>query len=795
MQQLPNALASLSAYKQFTLYKKVQSKTRPGKVDKFPCNICGDVVDAHDSKHWVTVDEAIAAATIFGEPYGVGFVFTPSDPFFFLDIDGAWDGKQWSELAQKLINSMQGCAVEVSQSNTGLHIFGTYQGDEPDHACKNIPLGIELYTSGRFCALTGINATGDASHNGTEQLNTLITDYFPFDSTVDQTKLNWTTTHVRGESQPITDDIKLIERACATVSPGNVFGGEPSKASFNDLWTRNVPVLSQVFPSETGQEFDTSSADAAMAQHLIWWCGGNCERVDRLMRMSALKRDKWDNHKSYMSMTITSAASRCADYYNPARDTVVREVNTIEVDETMREGVQIMTADQQLEYFKGCTYITEYDKIFTPNGSMLNQSRFNAYFGGYNFNVDFAGEKTTKKAWEAFTESQTINFPKVDTACFRPQLESGTLLREYSKSMVNTYVDINAPCEQGDVTPFLDHVTKLLPDARDREILLSYMAACIQHKGHKIQWAPVIQGAEGNGKTIFTMILMHALGRPYTHLPQAEDIDNKFNSWLVGKLFIGVEEIYVPGHRANVLETLKPMITNADIGVQFKGADQVTKDICCNFLFTTNHKDAIPLTVDNRRYAIFYTAQQDHAGILRDGMSGDYFPNLYGWLNAGGYAYVTHYLQSYQIADEFNPTTQCQRAPETSSTMEAVVLSLGTVEQEILEAIEEGRRGFCGGWISSFAVDKLLVEMRKDKAVPRNKRRLMLQKLGYDYHPGLNEGRVNNAIACDNGKPRLFIKVGHILSNIEGPAEIARAYAKAQGEIFSVDNNVNKSYS
>jgi hypothetical protein len=65
-------------------------------------------------------------------------------------------------------------------------------------------------------------------------------------------------------------------------------------------------------------------------------------------------------------------------------------------------------------------------------------------------------------------------------------------------------VPINTPRKAGDAGPFLRHLAKLLPDERDRSILLAYMAASIQHKGVKFQWAPLIQGAEGNGKTLLT---------------------------------------------------------------------------------------------------------------------------------------------------------------------------------------------------------------------------------------------------------------------------------------------------
>jgi hypothetical protein len=307
------------------------------------------------------------------------------------------------------------------------------------------------------------------------------------------------------------------------------------------------------------------------------------------------------------------------------------------------------------------------------------------------------------------------------------------------------------------------------------------MAACIQHKGVKFQWAPLIQGIEGNGKTLFTRCIAFAIGDAYTHMPRADEISEKFNEWLFNTLFIGVEDIYVPDHKREIMEVIKPMITSDRLACRAMQTAQVMKDVRCNFIFNTNPRDGLRKTMTDRRFCIFYTAQQKPGDIEKDGMHGDYFPNLYGWLKQDGYAIVADYLETFQIPRELNPADLCIRAPETSTTHEAIAASLGGIEQEILEAIDEGRPGFCGGWVSSMAFERMLESRNSAKAIPINKRREILQSLGYDWHPGLKNGRVNNVIMLDGGKPRLFIKAGHIHSNLQSAVEIAKQYQEAQG--------------
>jgi hypothetical protein len=256
-----------------------------------------------------------------------------------------------------------------------------------------------------------------------------------------------------------------------------------------------------------------------------------------------------------------------------------------------------------------------------------------------------------------------------------------------------------------------------------------------------------------------------------------------FNGWVQGNLFVGVEEIYV-AERRDFLEAFKAYVTNDRLPVEKKGVDAFTGDNRVNGLLLTNHRDGVPISVDGRRYAIFYTAQQSAEDVVRDGMGGRYFPDLYDWLNGRkayaalgpgyGFAVVNDFLRSYAIAEEFNPADLCTRAPETSSTQAALVASRGRAEQEIVEAVEQGRPGFAGGWISSKAVDDLLDRIRAH--VPRSKRRDLLASIGYELHPGLQDGRVNVTVQPDNGKPRLYIRCGHILGNITGAADIAKRY-------------------
>lgn len=798
MLELPAPLAPLAAYPNFITYRLVPS-AKPGKTDKLPCDWRTGRVPPKDSGGHINpeyrTDFATAAASLATNGcHGVGFVFTADDPFWFLDIDGALqpDG-QWAPLAHQLCQQFAGAAVEVSQSGTGLHIIGS--GAVPPHGCKNIPLHLEFYTSDRFIALTGAQATGNAATDCTATLSQLVPFYFPLGAANTSGPDDWTSEPVPEWDGP-RDDEELIRRALTSGdrTAAAAFGGTDG-VTFRDLWEGNTDALARRWPESTHGAYDASSADAALAAHLAFWTGKNCERIRDLMYRSALLRDKWEMRGDYyLPRTIVRACGVSSDVAKgmgaplpaPPTAAIVEAAGMV----LRQNAAQFMGVDGQMAHFNKCVYVRSDNKIFCPDGDLLDQSRFDATYGGHQFIMDGLGEKNTTSAWEAFTRNRMYASPQCHSLCFRPEHESGAVIDEEGRKLLNTFVPIETPRQAGDSSPFTTFLAKLLPDPRDRDIFLSYAASLVQNPGYKFQWWPVLQGAEGNGKTLLLRCLSYAVGSRYTHLVDVHKMAKQginFNGWIQGNLFVGVEEIYVADRR-DFLEAFKSYVTNDRLPVEKKGVDQFTGDNRCNGILLTNHKDGVPITTDGRRYAIFYTAQQTAEDIEAHGMGGGYFPDLYDWL-AGrrayahlganyGYSVVNDYLSRYEPLAQYDPAGLCTRAPKTSSTDAALVASRGKAEQEIWEAIEQGRPGFNGGWVSSKAIDELLERIRAP--VPRGKRRALMQSLGYDYHPHLDDGRTNVVVQPDGSKPRLYIRRGHIVGNIVEPSEISKRYQADQ---------------
>ena len=286
MNQLPEALAAMAAYRQFIVCQFVPDTERPGKTHKYPISIhTGARHDAHDASIWLDAAAACATASAWGAGYGVGFVFTEADPFWFIDVDNCLDSVtgQWTPIVHELCATLPGAAVEISQSGRGLHLFG-YGSAPKDRRKKDYTNQLfDLYTERRFVALTGTSITGSMmAADYTPALYALSEKWLKRVTGEDGRDTEWSYGPVADWHGP-TDDAELLQRAMRSMSARTAFGG--AAASFADLWDCNVDVLAKAYPPDGNGTlpYDASRADRALAQHLMFWTGKDCERTRRLM--------------------------------------------------------------------------------------------------------------------------------------------------------------------------------------------------------------------------------------------------------------------------------------------------------------------------------------------------------------------------------------------------------------------------------------------------------------------------------------------------------------------------------
>lgn len=711
---------------------------------KIPCSPYGSRIDAHNPANWISYDQARQST------YGVAFVFTDNDPYFFLDLDKCFDVNtgDWTNEAKAIFGSFPGAWGEVSQSGKGLHIIGKCDKSKLFDRRNKWDGWKEFYVTRRFVAF-GQGWSRIAGISDEIDYTDLLLKIVPQRETLGELPDGIDPSYTGPD-----DDNELIQMMMRSRNMDAAFG--EAGVTFSDLWNVNKPKLVARFPHHEGEDrFDHSSADMSLMNQLAFWTGKNMARMDRLFRRSGLMREKYEKREDYRMDTIHNACRIVSNVYSFTKDekpnaktsdTVTKSVEPVKTSNALT-GETLLTVPEQVEYFDGCVYVRDLHKVLVPDGALLKPDQFNASYGGKRF-IIHDNEKPVKAPFEALTQNTLYEFPQAIDTSFNPTRPTGEII----EGRVNVYKDPHVTMRQGDISRFLQFLERLVPDPNDREILINYIAAAVQYPGYKFQWAPVLQGVEGNGKTMVATTVAYALGDQYVHTPRAEHMGEKFNKYLENKLWIIVEEVHMNGRR-EMLDILKPLVTNRRVEVRGMQTDQRMIDNMTNWFFCTNYQDAILKQKNDRRYAIFYTGQQEVEDLKRDGMDGRFFPDMYDWLRDEGYQFVAHWLKNYEIKDALNPTGMCHRAPKTSATDMAINLSLGVVEQHILEAVEAEMEGFRNGWIATTAVEKLIETKRLARIQPR-KLGTILETIGYT-----KIGRSTRPILRYNGiRPTLYYR-------------------------------------
>lgn len=126
-------------------WKKVN---RNGKTTKRPLTIQGASGSSTDSSTWASFTEAKASKI------GDGIGFALGHGIGCIDLDDCISDGVVAGWARSILDKCPGTFIEVSQSGTGLHIFGLL----PEGAGRNIRrngTAVEFYSTGRYIAVTG----------------------------------------------------------------------------------------------------------------------------------------------------------------------------------------------------------------------------------------------------------------------------------------------------------------------------------------------------------------------------------------------------------------------------------------------------------------------------------------------------------------------------------------------------------------------------------------------------------------------------------------------------------------
>lgn len=256
----------------------------------------------------------------------------------------------------------------------------------------------------------------------------------------------------------------------------------------------------------------------------------------------------------------------------------------------------------------------------------------------------------------------------------------------YPENQVPRLPERIRPMDKLNIERVRKHVAHLLADTREQKLLLSWLAYVVQNPGKRVNWAILLQGTEGDGKSFFAFLLRAVMGIPNVSMLNASSFKGDFTGWAVGQCVTAVEELRLQGEsRFDILNKIKPFITNDVVEIHAKGKTQFDAENTTNYILFTNFRDALPIDENDRRYCVFFSQWQSRETLGRFKQTNPrYYLELYGAIEESAPA-IRKWLLDYELDDEFEPRGD---APTTDAHKVMVEMATPPEIRAIKEIIE-----------------------------------------------------------------------------------------------------------
>jgi putative DNA primase/helicase len=201
--------------------------------------------------------------------------------------------------------------------------------------------------------------------------------------------------------------------------------------------------------------------------------------------------------------------------------------------------------------------------------------------------------------------------------------------------------------------------------------VLKWLAYPIQHQGAKMRTALIMHGPQGVGKNLFFETYAEIFGK-YGRVIGQSEIDDKFNDWASGKLFMIADEVVARQELFHIKNKIKALITGDNIRINPKNVSAHDEKNHVNIVFLSNETQPLVLERDDRRFCVVWTPQKSSQNVYSD---------IAEEIAAGGSEALHHFLLNLELGD-FNEHT---KPPMTRSKQDLIDINLDSVFRFVME--------------------------------------------------------------------------------------------------------------
>jgi len=235
--------------------------------------------------------------------------------------------------------------------------------------------------------------------------------------------------------------------------------------------------------------------------------------------------------------------------------------------------------------------------------------------------------------------------------------------------------------EEKAVSAFLEHVGYLTTSEDEEKHLLDYFAFCVQNRGQKVDWTPLIISKEGVGKSAFYGLFAAIFGEHNCATVDAENLLEGWTDFIAEKLFVVSHEVEMTEKQG--LKKLKTLITEKRVRINAKYERKYETQNCANFLLLSNETNALRLTAESRRFFVIFSRAEPKEKA--------YYNNLFDCIENGA-GWIEDYLMSRDLSS-FSPHGP---APKTEGLQIVAMSSQSDLQTWLDDRASSGESGAFG---------------------------------------------------------------------------------------------------
>ncbi len=229
------------------------------------------------------------------------------------------------------------------------------------------------------------------------------------------------------------------------------------------------------------------------------------------------------------------------------------------------------------------------------------------------------------------------------------------------------------------VAAFKEHVGYISTSEDEEKHLLDYFAYCVQNRGQKVDWTPLIISDEGVGKSAFYKLFALIFGARNCTAVSADNLLGGWTHFMANKLFVVSHEVKMKDSHG--LEKLKNLISEDRVEINGKHDRIYDTKNSANFLLLSNEAAALRLTMKSRRFFVIFSRAEPRPKA--------YYNALFGAIENGA-GWIEDYLMSRDLKD-FSPHGA---APKTEGLRILALASRGDGQAWLDERAASGVEAF-----------------------------------------------------------------------------------------------------